>query len=571
MSIVLAIYCMIWVVPLRTTLQPLEAYPSIHRIGDQIFGHDTANDQQKLPWETATAQPGQDVSMDNFQPARPPLPPKHDEPHSEKPASDCPSGNETASEYNRGTLMSNFRLSADYINTLQGADIGKEKEWCDLHFGLPYLENMASNVVQYCTPDSRSQIDCMHATLDPNKTRHSTEQFCVVFNTAWHEGKFYIDCKLRAQHELDGFPPFINFTKSKLPYRNSAGEILEDWAILDDNIAAAGYEASGCSTHDTPFEEDYRVIYKRDSKTVGVENLWCTLTEISSWFVTMDVLQMATNKRTGKPYMSTEDAAKLETITIDGTTAERFDDIYSYFSGKPVRPLSDWNVDGKNGTKCLQKAIIPLIGRSGTWWDLPDRKLNCDHSVLAETIRNRFLKHFQIPTARNYGSTLNMTFIDRGSTPRRKIQNMAEVTDLIRKSYPNITLTVVDMNLTAWRDQLDIITHTDILVGVHGAGHAHSFFLPPQSAVIELLPGHSFNRRNYRNLAKMRGMRYFSGHITQLGDGEWRMCEWVKVTDKDAFLRLIDAAVQSMSHRGTLTNSVDTSRQVELLGQHDFE
>jgi len=60
--------------------------------------------------------------------------------------------------------------------------------------------------------------------------------------------------------------------------------------------------------------------------------------------------------------------------------------------------------------------------------------------------------------------------------------------------------------LVPFREQLETIRNTDILVGIHGAGLTHLLFLPDWAHVIELYncddPG------CYKDLARLRGFGY---------------------------------------------------------------
>jgi len=58
-------------------------------------------------------------------------------------------------------------------------------------------------------------------------------------------------------------------------------------------------------------------------------------------------------------------------------------------------------------------------------------------------------------------------------------------------------------------EQVRIISESDILIGMHGAGMAHLFFLRPGSTLIEIFP-YKFRKSVYQNFAHMIGLTYLS-------------------------------------------------------------
>tara|TARA_Y100000589_G_C27147811_1_gene627618 strand:+ start:112 stop:1074 length:963 start_codon:yes stop_codon:yes gene_type:complete len=106
----------------------------------------------------------------------------------------------------------------------------------------------------------------------------------------------------------------------------------------------------------------------------------------------------------------------------------------------------------------------------------------------------------------NFGITLkdkrSITFILRKTT--RKIQNIRYVKRKLR-NYKNIRyIYLEDYSID---EQLRIISNTDILIGLHGAGLTWCVFMKNNSLLIELYPEY-FNTDNYSNLCKLSAIRY---------------------------------------------------------------
>lgn len=66
---------------------------------------------------------------------------------------------------------------------------------------------------------------------------------------------------------------------------------------------------------------------------------------------------------------------------------------------------------------------------------------------------------------------------------------------------------IVDFAPLSFREQLDIIANTDLLIGVHGNGLTHLLFLPNKATVIEYYEGGE--SAFFRLFAQLRGLRYY--------------------------------------------------------------
>lgn len=119
---------------------------------------------------------------------------------------------------------------------------------------------------------------------------------------------------------------------------------------------------------------------------------------------------------------------------------------------------------------------------------------------LIRPFRNFVLERFGIPPNKHHRNcsqhNINVLVIlrrDYQNHPRnlkatidRKIANEKEVLKEMNESFPNITITAVQLDSIPLKRQLELVASTDIFFGMHGAAHAFSIFMPPGGAVVEI-------------------------------------------------------------------------------------
>ncbi len=65
------------------------------------------------------------------------------------------------------------------------------------------------------------------------------------------------------------------------------------------------------------------------------------------------------------------------------------------------------------------------------------------------------------------------------------------------------------IELLSMRDQIQSITKTDILLGMHGAALTHAMYLPDHAGLIELRPRyHTAESRHFEAIARWRRIHY---------------------------------------------------------------
>uniref|UniRef100_A0A3B3DCH5 EGF domain-specific O-linked N-acetylglucosamine (GlcNAc) transferase n=1 Tax=Oryzias melastigma TaxID=30732 RepID=A0A3B3DCH5_ORYME len=125
------------------------------------------------------------------------------------------------------------------------------------------------------------------------------------------------------------------------------------------------------------------------------------------------------------------------------------------------------------------------------------------------------------------------------------------------KTVPLLEVTVVDYKYkdVPFLKQLEMTHHSDIFIGMHGAGLTHLLFLPDWAVIFELY--NCQDESCYRDLARLRGIRYVTwqkmdkvlpqdkGHHPTLGDHP-------KFTnysfDVVEFMRIVMEAVDYVTH-----------------------
>ena len=90
----------------------------------------------------------------------------------------------------------------------------------------------------------------------------------------------------------------------------------------------------------------------------------------------------------------------------------------------------------------------------------------------------------------------------------RKIKNEKELVRTMKEKYPNYIINDIQPDLYSVPDQLEYVTKTDILIGMHGAGLSLTLFLPNHAALIEMFPKYSSQLLHFRAMATWRRLNY---------------------------------------------------------------
>jgi protein O-GlcNAc transferase len=92
----------------------------------------------------------------------------------------------------------------------------------------------------------------------------------------------------------------------------------------------------------------------------------------------------------------------------------------------------------------------------------------------------------------------------------------------LRKEFPNHKVQAIWFEKLNYAQQLQVIRNTDILIGAHGNGLTHSYFLPDNALVLEIFPNGAFAmdyqliselaEHDYYAIEPKEGIISFAGH-----------------------------------------------------------
>ncbi|KAJ9644769.1 hypothetical protein H2201_006078 [Coniosporium apollinis] len=409
-----------------------------------------------------------------------------------------------------------------------------EPQWCFERFRLNYLYNLAGSATKYCTDNSKSNLSCFHSQTAKDGR---IDSFCVGGPSSFDATlkKFKLDCQLRgwaAEGAPYHAPSFDKFAQYQ--YQTGPKYVFDSYVTWSEGLDVAKDVIS--------VPRKLVILVKRENV---VDDLFHTITQISSLTMTLDVLRMAP-LLTSFVFMP-DDILNTQIVVVDDYDEGPYWDLWTVYAGQPIKRLAALSADELAGGN----VIVPLAGGSNPLWQADWEPIACSSSPLLSTLSTRVLIFYNISTMPLPDHRpLTLTFIDRKE--ERRLLNQTALLSSLEAKYPALNISVVDFANITFAQQLQIVHETDILVGVHGADLTHSLFLPPGSAVVEILP-HSVTRQRFHNLAKMMGHRHFAAHADgqprEGGAGDWQEDD-VSISP-DPFLSLVDEVVKSMDNRGT--------------------
>ncbi|EPS38306.1 hypothetical protein H072_8092 [Dactylellina haptotyla CBS 200.50] len=250
---------------------------------------------------------------------------------------------------------------------------------------------------------------------------------------------------------------------------------------------------------------------------VGLEgngNIWHTLMEVWSGFLTMDVLRQAERARMklfgkGKENERIWDEENVELYIEKNLDTEKkaspWFDMWTLVTGKEPKPIGEL----KKG--CYKSVILPLAGGANPFWKDHWKERTCQRSTLVDEFVDKiFNAHGVEDSAVPTLEKVTVRFISRSHN--RKIIHMEEYMRKLEKQFPNVRFEVAKLETMNITQQLEWAKQTDILVGVIGAGMTHTMFLREGAAVVELMHPEPFWYFGFGNLARARRLEYFAMH-----------------------------------------------------------
>lgn len=420
----------------------------------------------------------------------------------------------------------------------------EEPEFCAERFGLKYIENLSKKSASYCDANSTADLRCFHNQI----TKDRIDSFCIGGPTIFdaQENLFNLDCHLREQTEeesIQNIPHPSKFT----PYWYDTGPAH----VLGHYVSEDGSRVAESSTDDP---RKFTILIKRESNT---HNLWHSLMEIFSFYMSLDVLRTTNDPATGRPFFGPEDIPNTQVIILDDQSEGPVYDLWGLSAGKPITRLGETNASTVQPDPA--SIILPLPGGSNPFWGGDWAPLACEHSELLETFSHRVLDFYGIEDSMpvENDNPLKVTFIDRQE--KRRLLDKESRIERLRTIFPDVDIDLVDLAAFPFSEQLRIVRDTDILAGIHGAGLTHSMFLRPGSAVVEILP-YDLGHMGFRNVAKLLDHHHFSAHAsgpnkTQLREKrDWHDDDIF--LEEDRFIELMEIAIKSMYNRGLLSEDV---------------
>ena len=113
---------------------------------------------------------------------------------------------------------------------------------------------------------------------------------------------------------------------------------------------------------------------------------------------------------------------------------------------------------------------------------------------------------------------------------QRVLTNEDELIFSLNSSFPSLQLTVLHMESLPICSQIHYAHEADILVGVHGAGLSHLWWLRDKAFIFELVPKFKLDTPTFKMLANLAGRRHHG--ITISGNNRRVMANLTEVIER---------------------------------------
>lgn len=123
------------------------------------------------------------------------------------------------------------------------------------------------------------------------------------------------------------------------------------------------------------------------------------------------------------------------------------------------------------------------------------RVLDCKNLHVTVIWRRDYMSH---PERKN----------ETGGLIHRKILNEKEVLDIVKFKFRDHQIRDIILENMSMKEQIELISDTDLLIGMHGAGMAHVMFLPAHAAVFETFPNYWGFLQHFKAFSRWRGIKY---------------------------------------------------------------
>ncbi|XP_005097848.1 beta-1,2-xylosyltransferase RCN11 isoform X2 [Aplysia californica] len=233
--------------------------------------------------------------------------------------------------------------------------------------------------------------------------------------------------------------------------------------------------------------------------------------------------------------------SKMNILFVDTHPKGHLDTVWSTLFGKIIRAGH------------LNK---PVLFHSLGWGMLGYFSPLNEHSRKAvpylEEFREFFLTQHNVSTSHQLDcKKVNVLFIwrrDYVAHPRNKqgsvVRKFANEEEMLEQTQKTLGGTAnvqgFQLDLMSMKDQLEVVSKCDILVGMHGAGLSHTLFLPPTSGVLELKPQYSpSSLLHFEAMARWRQLPFSLWHNTESSNEQKEHRTYIPPLDLDEEVKKI--------------------------------
>jgi hypothetical protein len=122
----------------------------------------------------------------------------------------------------------------------------------------------------------------------------------------------------------------------------------------------------------------------------------------------------------------------------------------------------------------------------------PYQPLNCNRIKVTVILRRDYESHPELTNQVVY----------------RKFHNDSEILQIIRSAFQGHEVRGIYLETFTMKEQIQIMSQTDILVGMHGAGLSHILFLPKHAGCFEIFPNYQEDFIFFKAFSRWRGTKY---------------------------------------------------------------
>jgi len=367
-----------------------------------------------------------------------------------------------------------------------------QQEACDRRFGKGLLDDWFSNPVTVCG-GGETEITCY---THKHPWRDDVQSFCVGKNV---ELDF---SKITGRHSTEKKPPrgrqmYPNFEMGALTgdCRKTA-----DWGktrfMPHADLAMKKFQEGKVGGGTVEEEPTYLLARDEDS-----ENAFHSTADFINMHMLYEGLGLSSANVILFDLMPDGPYKEMIEKAYGGGKTKRKED---YNAGKVLFRNLVFHLESPAGI------IFPKIGVVGG-----KKQLDCRDSYLWHGYRERVLRAFSlwdVPPPR----VPSVSLILRKRTPSKNVGRIMSNEKEIEGVLKECTLCetrVLDLAEMTYREQLEAIRNTNILVGVHGAGLMNVVFAAEEAILIEIHPHYRLDR-HFRIASKFTGKTYMPMRTT---------------------------------------------------------